>query len=285
MSFIGQAWRKFAFLLRRRQLDHDLAEEMRQHAALKAQKNIIAGMDPEEAQYTAQRQLGNATQQLEESRQSWGFPFIESILQDIRYGLRGLRKAPGFTTVAMLTLALGIGASTAIFSIVNTVLLRPLPFRDSSRVVDVLSVYTKWPEMVMGQTTTNLRDIEGQSHSFEIIATYAGRARTMTESGYPEQLSTLEVSSGFLTLLGFHPVLGRDFLPQDEQRQDGNVVLLSYELWQRKFLGDPNIVGKVVKLDHQSLKVLSALAGLANATAAHHSAAPRITFFIGPPCS
>ncbi|HEY2169561.1 MAG TPA: ADOP family duplicated permease, partial [Candidatus Angelobacter sp.] len=185
--------------------------------------------------------------------------FIESVAQDVRYGLRGLRKSPGFTTVAMLTLALGIGASTAIFSIVNTVLLRPLPVRDPSRLVHITTVIPLWPEMVMGQTITNLRDIEAQSHSFETIATILPQARTITGSGYPEQLATAEVSSGFLTLFGFHPVLGRDFLPEDEQRQNGDVVLLSYELWQRKFAGDPKIVGTVVKLDHQPFTVAGVL--------------------------
>jgi putative ABC transport system permease protein len=247
------------FLLQRGQMDRDLAEEMRQHAVLKAQKNIASGMDQDEARYAAQRQIGNVTRQLEESRQSWGFPALESVWQDIRYGLRGLRKSPGFTTVAMLTLALGIGASTAIFSIVNTVLLRPLPVRDPSRLVVITSVIPRWPEMVMGQTLTNVRDIEAQSHSFETIATYAGRARTVTGSGYPEQLATVEVSSGFLVLFGFHPVLGRDFLPQDEQQKNGDVVLLSHELWQRKFLGDPRIVGTVVKLDHQPFTVAGVL--------------------------
>ena len=259
MSFIRQAGRRFMFLLQRRQMDRDLAEEMRQHATLQAQKNVASGMDPDEAQYAAQRQIGNVTRMMEESRQSWGFPFVESVTQDIYYGLRGLRKSPGFTTVAMLTLALGIGASTAIFSIVNTVLLRPLPFRDPSRLVIITTVIPRWPEMVMGQTITNLREIEAQSHSFDTIATYAGRARTITGSGYPEQLATAEVSSGFLTLFGFHPVLGRDFLPQDEQRQNGDVVLLSDALWQRKFLGDPKIVGTVVKLDHQPFTVAGVL--------------------------
>src|SRR5258708_11243081 len=172
MSFMSQAWRKFVFLLRRRQMDHDLAEEMRQHAELKAQKNMTAGMDAQEANYAAQRQFGNASRQLEESRQSWGFPFLESIVQDIRYGLRGLRKAPGFTTVAMLTLALGIGSCTAIFSVVYAVLLRPLPYRDSSRLVHVWTVSPLFPEFRMGQSVPNMNDIKALAHSFEATTTY-----------------------------------------------------------------------------------------------------------------
>jgi len=184
---------------------------------------------------------------------------IESVGQDVRYGLRGLRKSPGFTTVAMLTLALGIGASTAIFSIVNTVLLRPLPYKDPSRLVHVWTTSTMFPEFTIGQSIPNLQDIEARSHSFETLATYETRARNVTGSGKPEQLRTADVSSSFLTLFGVHPVVGRDFRPEDEQRKDGDVVLLSYGLWQRRFGGDRNIVGKVITLDQKPWTVAGVL--------------------------
>jgi putative ABC transport system permease protein len=247
------------FLLRRGQMDRDLAEEMRQHAALKAEKNIAYGMAPDEAQHAAQRQIGNVTRQMEESRQSWGFPAVESVWQDIRYGLRGLRKSPGFTTIAMLTLALGIGASTAIFSIVNTVLLRPLPYKDSSRLVHVWTVSSMFPEFTLGQSIPNLQDIEARSHSFETLATFEVRARNLTGSGEPEQLRTVEVSPSFLTLFGVHPIIGRDLRPEDEQRKDGDVVLLSYGLWQRRFGGDRSIIGRTIMLSQQPWTVAGVL--------------------------
>jgi len=184
---------------------------------------------------------------------------IESVAQDVRYGLRGLRKSPGFTTVAMLTLALGIGASTAIFSIVNTVLLRPLPYKDSSRLVHVWTTSTMFPEFTIGQSIPNLQDIEARSHSLETLATYETRARNLTGSGEPEQLRTADVSSNFLTLFGVHPLMGRDFRPEDEQRKDGDVVLLSYGLWQQRFGGDRNIVGKVITLDQKPWTVVGIL--------------------------
>ena len=186
--------------------------------------------------------------------------FIDSVTQDIRYGMRGLRKSPGFTSVAMLTLALGIGASTAIFSIANTVLLRPLPVRDPSRLVNIHTVMSRWPDMRMGQTLLDLRDIEAQNHSFEAIASIVPRSRIYYRKWLP---GTTRHVRDLLRLSydcwGFTRSLGRDLLPQDEQRQNGDVVLLSYELWQRKFLGDPKIIGNAVTLDKQRFTVVGVL--------------------------
>ena len=256
MSTLGRFWRRLWFLLRRGRLERELQEEMRQHVALKTEKNLAVGMDPEEARYAAQRQLGNMTRQQEESRQSWGFPLLESLVQDIRYGLRGLRQSPGFTLVATATLAVGIGATTAIFSIVNTVLLHPLPYKDSSRLVRVWTESSTFPDSKMGQSVLNFNDIKAQAHSFQGIAVYSRRAFSLTGNGEPEQIFACAISPGFLALFGIHPEMGRDFLPEDQQGKNGNVVLLSHGLWQRRFGGDPNIAGKQVTLEEKSYTVV-----------------------------
>lgn len=259
MSMIGEYWRRLTFLLRRRQMEHDLAEEMRQHAALKAQKNLAAGMTPEEAEYAAQRQLGNFTRQQEESRQSWGFPLLESLAQDIRYGLRGLRKAPGFTVVAMLTLALGIGASTAIFSIVNAIVLRPLSYKDSSRMVHIWTVSAEFAEYRMGQSPLNFNDIKALSHSFSSTTLYEPTRKNLTGRGEAEQLSVAAVAADFFDFFSVHPLQGRELVADDEQRKNGDVVLLSYGLWQERFGGDAKIIGNQITLDQKSYTVVGVL--------------------------
>ncbi|MBZ5521854.1 MAG: ABC transporter permease [Acidobacteriia bacterium] len=255
----GEVWRRLMFLLQRRRLERELAEEMRQHAEWKVEKNIDAGVDPEEARFMAQRQFGNATRQHEDSRQIWGFPLLESVAHDIRYGLRGLRKAPGFTTVTLLTLMLGIGASTAIFSVVNAVLLRPLPYKDSSRLVHIWTVSAMFPEFQLGQSVPNLIDIQARSHSLESIATYEPQSKSLTGSGEPEQLSVAAVSSGFFAFFGVHPAMGREFLPEDEQMKNGDVVLLSHGLWQSRFAGDLNAVGSRIMLGQKPYTVAGVL--------------------------
>jgi putative ABC transport system permease protein len=259
MPQFGQFWRKINFLLVRNQMERELQEEMRFHAQLKAEKNLGKGMDAVEAHFAARRQLGNMTLQQEESRSTWGFPRLESVVQDFRYGARGLRNAPGFTTVALLTLALGIGATTAIFSIVYAVMLRPLPYKDSERLVNISTVSSMFPEFTLGQSIPNLNDIKARAKSLEMLATYQRTSLTLTGAGEPEQISAAAVSSNFLDPFSVHPILGRAFLPADEQEKNGNVVLLGYRLWQERFGSDPQIVGKPIHLDQTPYTVVGVL--------------------------
>jgi predicted permease len=256
---VNELFRRILFTLKRRQMDRELAEEMRQHLELKTEKNLVAGMPAEEARYAAQRQLGNLTRMEEESRRTWGFPFLESLLQDIRYSVRGLRKAPGFALVAIVTLALGIGATTAIFSVINTVLLRPLPYKDSDRLASIHTISAKFPEFQLGESIPDFEAIRSGTRSLRGLAIYLQKTANLTGPGDPEQISVAAVSKDLLPLLGVSPLLGRGFLADDEQRKSGDVVLLGHGLWRERFASDPNVVGKSVILEQKSYTVIGVM--------------------------
>src|SRR5262249_45298454 len=181
---------------------------------------------------------------------------MESLLQDFRFALRQLRLNPGFTAVAILTLALGIGANTAIFSVVNAALLRPLPFGTPSSLV-----------MVWGRDPINgipgfpvsgpdFLDWAEQNHCFSGMAAFSERSMVLTGSSQPEQLNVEEVSPNFFSVLGVAPMLGRGFSKEDDEPGKSNVAVLSYGLWESQFGGDPNAVGKTIQLDGRSVRVV-----------------------------
>src|SRR5579859_785919 len=255
MRGLGEIWRRIVFSFQRRRLDRELAEEMQQHLELKAEANIASGMPPEEARYAARQQLGNMTRMAEDSRHNWGLPFLESLLQDVRYGLRGLRKTPGFTTVAALTLALGIGATTAIFSIVHAVVLRPLPYHDVQRILHVWSISQRFPEFQMGQSKPDFDDLKAQADCFDDEVLYTQARFSMPVGEHPEEISGSAVSSGFFNFFQVQPLFGRGFQPGDDELAIRNSVVLSYGLWMRVFGGDPNVVGQSMKLDGRSYAI------------------------------
>lgn len=206
--------------------------------------------------------VGSASKKPPESepgRENRGFTVFASLVQDTRYGLRGLRKAPGFSIVAILTLALGIGATTAIFSITNAVVLRPMPYKDANRLAFVWTTSQKFPEFHMGQSMLNFEDIHTHNHSFETMAIYQSRSLALTGQGEPEQLTAAAVSPDFLSVFGVQPVLGRGFEAGDDELKNGNVALLSFSFWQQRFGGDRSIVGKELTLSDQRYSVIGVL--------------------------
>jgi putative ABC transport system permease protein len=179
-----------------------------------------------------------------------------TLLQDLRYGARMLRKNPGFTIVAVLTLALGIGANTAIFSVVNGVLLRPLPFRDPSRLV-LIAEKSSFP--IISTSRENYLDWRDQSHSFESMEATRGGSITLTGAGEPERLNVRMATAGLFPMLGINAQIGRTFLPEEDRAGGTPVALLSYGLWQRRFGGSPDIIGKTIDLDLQPYTVVGIL--------------------------
>jgi len=178
---------------------------------------------------------------------------METIIKDVRYGIRGLRKRPGFTTVAVFTLALGIGANSAIFSVLNAVLLRPLPYPDAERIVRIDETEGKGG---MGVSPPNLLDFQQQNQTFDSVAGYAGGSFILTRAGDPLRIQSCEISSGLFPVLGVKPLIGRSFLATDERPGQDRVALISYGLWQRRFGGDHTLLQKQIILDGLSYTVV-----------------------------
>jgi len=240
---------------KRRQLDADLEDELAFHLDKREQANRATGMDAEEARYAAQRQFGNTMGLKERSREMWTFHALEELFQDLRHATRLLRNKPVFTAVAVLTLAVGIGSSSAVFSVVNSVLLRGLPYRQEQSLVMVWE--TKLNEGRDHNVASPANFIYWKEHNttFEQMAAFFDDTSTLTGEGEPEEIPSQGISTNLFSLLGISPILGRDFSSEEGQRGHNHVVLLSEGLWKRRFGGDRSVVGKFIRLDGENYLV------------------------------
>jgi predicted permease len=238
---------------------HDFDDEIQNHIDLLTERLIAQGTPPDEARYAARRQFGN-TVALKETHVEMGrWHWLERLGQDIRYACRTLRNNPGFATVAILTAALGIGANTSIFSIVHSVLLRPLPYRDADRLVALVTVNPKENGLGLQVPDFPYASWRDQATIFNGIACYTRRSFTITGSGGPELLRAAIVTPGFLRMMGMSPQLGRDFIPSDAAPRGGQAVLLSDSLWARRFGRDPSVVSRQIALNGKPYSVVGIL--------------------------
>jgi putative ABC transport system permease protein len=245
-------------IVMKRKLERELEEEIRSHLELQIEEHERQGMSREEARYAALRKFGGVEQVKEKYRHRRSLPLIETTLQDLRYAARTLKKSPLFACIAIFTLALGIGANTAIFSVVNELLLRPLPYRDAERLVMLWEVS---PEGRHQNTTSraNFRGWREQSTSFEGMAAFSDQRLNLTGVGDPEEVSVQFATPELFRVLGVEPILGRSITEEDARAGMPDVAVLGYGLWQRRFGGDPHVVGKSITLHGSPFTVVGVL--------------------------
>ena len=250
---------RLSSLFRRWKVEQELDEELQYHMKQKTEENIARGLTPEEARYAAVRAMEGLDQQKERSRDMRRVTGIEHLIQDFRYGLRMLAKSPGFTVVAVLTLALGIGANSAVFSIVNTVLLRPLPLPHGERVASIQVTPALAGDTTGPASLVQFNAWRVNNTKFEMLAAVRGLRGQISGKEAPEEIHLLQVSHEFQELAGLRPYLGRGFLEDDFRSGAPNVCLISYRLWLRRFSADRSIVGRVLHLDSESSVIIGVL--------------------------
>jgi putative ABC transport system permease protein len=237
---------------------NDIDREMRLHVEMQVDANIRAGMSPAEAREKAMRSFGNVNRAVAAAYDVKGGGIFEVLVQDIRYGVRMLAKHKAFTSIAVITLALGIGANTAIFSVVNELLLRPLPYHDAERIVTVWEVSPRGRHQ-NSTSRANFRAWREQTTSFNYMAAFSDQRQNLTGTGEPEELSVQFTTPDFFKILGVDPILGRTFLPEDDKGGQAPVAVLSYGLWQRRFGGQAAIVGQPITLNDEKYSVIGVM--------------------------
>jgi putative ABC transport system permease protein len=256
MSLWRQLTRGLRVLTRRADADHDVTEEARHYLEESTAAFVAQGMSPDEARRAARMELGNITTVTEQVRTHGWENMISTLFADLRYAFRQLRSNIGFTTVAVLTLALGIGATTAIFSAVNPILFESLPYPQAGRIMMIWDIFQGERADVTFHT---YRELAERNRSFDAVAVMEGWQPTMTGAAQPERFDGQSVSAGYFSVLGVRPMLGRDFSPADNRFKGPKVAILSYGLWQQRFAGDGLIVGRQVTLNDDLYTIIGVM--------------------------
>jgi predicted permease len=250
---------RFRSLFRRTAVECELDDELRFHLDHQVERYVAAGMTRAEALRRTRLEFGGLEQVKEDCREARGVSFVETLGQDLRFGLRTLRKAPGFSMVTILTLALGIGMSAAIFSVVNAILLRPLAYPSPRQLVFVSQANAKARISDVGMSYPTFSEFRDHNRVFRAMAGLAGHALTLTGSGEPSEVNTVVVTEDFFAVFGTRPLLGRTLLADDGKRGAAPVVVLSERLWRSRFGGDADIVGRSITLDQRPFTVVGVM--------------------------
>ncbi|HTZ73755.1 MAG TPA: ABC transporter permease [Candidatus Aquilonibacter sp.] len=261
MNHLREWWKRAAGFFHKERRDAELEEELASHLEMLVEENVEQGMGPEEARRAARIAFGGGEQIKEVVREQRGLPFLESLIADVRFGLRMLRKNPGFTATAILTLALGIGANTAIFSAVNGILLRPLPF---ARPAQLYAIHEFVPQFsAFGPSIPvnggNFLAWKKESDAFSSMALIDAEGAGLLGMGRPQWLYGAAVTPGFFSVFGVRPFMGRAFSGGDEPIEAKPEIILTHWLWREEFHSDPNILGKIVELGGRGLTVVGVL--------------------------
>lgn len=225
-------WHRLAFCWRRTQLYHDLDEELELHRSLKQHENERLGLPPEASAQMTAKQMGNVTLAKEESRDMWSFLSVERLIQDLRYAARMFRRTPAFASIAILSLALGIGGNAAMFSLVNTLLIRPLPYFEPDRLIRITGVYPR----------AALPFFQGRARTMDVAAVSSGNDLNLTGQGEAIRIFGSNVSANFFSVLGAPVARGRAFESGEDAPGRDGVAILSNSLWKTKFHGTPRLL-------------------------------------------
>ncbi len=252
-----RSWTQAIFL--RSRMDNEMDAELRFHIEAQADDWVRAGVSRDEAMRRARLAFGGLNRAKEECREARGVSFFDAVVQDLRYGVRTLRKSPGFTAIVVLTLGLGIGANAAIFSVVNAVLLRPLPYSDPNQIVLMFDVPLQQPDALSGISYRDFTECREQNRVFSEVAGNSFHDLTLTGAGEPSIVNTAAVTPEIFPLLNAKPLAGRTLLPEDGKQGAAPVAVLSENLWRSRFGSNPALIGQSITLDMRSFTVVGIL--------------------------